>query len=69
MSDDDQAAESLLAFRRDAVAAILMCLYVLAGALRGNRPIPVRSTRYFPLLFFFIIARSPFVIEVFMVFG
>jgi hypothetical protein len=42
LSDDEQAAESLLAYRRDAVAAILMNLYVLAGALRGNREVPVR---------------------------
>jgi hypothetical protein len=41
MDDDEQAAESLLAFRRDAVAAVLMNLYVLAGALRGNRKVPV----------------------------
>jgi hypothetical protein len=40
MSDNEQAAESLLAYRRDAVAAILMNLYVLAGALRGNRKVP-----------------------------
>lgn len=44
MSDDEQAAESLLAYRRDAVAAILMNLYVLAGALRGDRKVP----RYLP---------------------
>jgi hypothetical protein len=44
MSDNEQAAESLLAYRRDAVAAILMNLYVLAGALRGNRKVP----RYLP---------------------
>ena len=41
MSDNEQAAESLLAYRRDAVAAILMNLYVLAGALRGDRKVPV----------------------------
>ncbi|TVY28227.1 Protein BRE4 [Lachnellula hyalina] len=35
--NNEQAAESLLAYRRDAVAAILMNLYVLAGALRGDR--------------------------------
>ncbi|KAA8566968.1 hypothetical protein EYC84_010064 [Monilinia fructicola] len=39
-----QASESLLAFRRDAVACILMNLYVLAGALRGDRRVP----RYLP---------------------
>jgi hypothetical protein len=44
MSDNEQAAESLLAYRRDAVASILMNLYVLAGALRGNRKVP----RYLP---------------------
>ena len=41
MSDNEQAVESLLAYRRDAVAAILMNLYVLAGALRGDRKVPV----------------------------
>lgn len=41
LSDDEQAAESLLSYRRDAVAAILMNLYVLAGALRGNGKVPV----------------------------
>lgn len=49
LSDDEQAAESLLAYRRDAVAAILMNLYVLAGALRGDRKVPVSSSSYFPL--------------------
>lgn len=44
ISDNEQAAESLLTYRRDAVAAILMNLYVLAGALRGARPVP----RYLP---------------------
>lgn len=44
MTDDSAAAESLLAYRRDAVAAILMNLYVLAGALRGDRKVP----RYLP---------------------
>ncbi|KUJ20490.1 uncharacterized protein LY89DRAFT_579417 [Mollisia scopiformis] len=44
ISDSEQAAESLLSYRRDAVAAILMNLYVLAGALRGDRPVP----RYLP---------------------
>lgn len=42
MSDNEQAAESLLTYRRDAVAAILMNLYVLAGALRGDQKVPVR---------------------------
>jgi hypothetical protein len=40
MSDSINASEALLPFRRDAVAAILMNLYVLAGALRGNRKVP-----------------------------
>jgi hypothetical protein len=44
MSDNDQGAEILLTYRRDAVAAILMNLYVLAGALRGDRKVP----RYLP---------------------
>jgi hypothetical protein len=44
MDDDEQAAESLLAFRRDAVAAVLMNLYVLAGALRGDRKVPVSTS-------------------------
>ncbi|KAG9248718.1 hypothetical protein BJ878DRAFT_486951 [Calycina marina] len=44
MSDDEQAAESLLGFRRDAVAAVLMNLYILAGALRGDQKVP----RYLP---------------------
>lgn len=35
---------SLLSFRRDAVASILMNLYVMAGALRIKKPIP----RYLP---------------------
>jgi hypothetical protein len=40
MSDSVNASEVLLPFRRDAVAAILMNLYVLAGACRGNRKVP-----------------------------
>jgi hypothetical protein len=46
MSENEQASESLLGFRRDAVACILMNLYVLAGALKGNRKVPVSSSRY-----------------------
>lgn len=42
MSDNEQGAESLLTYRRDAVAAVLMNLYVLAGALRGGQKVPVR---------------------------
>ncbi|KAH7323695.1 hypothetical protein BKA65DRAFT_73210 [Rhexocercosporidium sp. MPI-PUGE-AT-0058] len=44
ISDDEQAVESLLTYRRDAVAAILMNLYLLAGALRGGQKVP----RYLP---------------------
>ncbi|KAK6580262.1 hypothetical protein PZA11_007284 [Diplocarpon coronariae] len=44
LSDDEQAVESLLTYRRDAVAAILMNLYILAGALRGDQKVP----RYLP---------------------
>lgn len=39
-----EATESLIGVRRDAVATILMNLYILAGALRSNRPVP----RYLP---------------------
>ena len=31
---------SLLSFRRDAVASILMNLYIMGGALRAKKPIP-----------------------------
>jgi hypothetical protein len=44
MSDSVNASEALLPFRRDAVASILLNLYTLAGALRGNRKVP----RYLP---------------------
>ncbi|KAG9231724.1 hypothetical protein BJ875DRAFT_468715 [Amylocarpus encephaloides] len=44
MHDNKEATETLFSYRRDAVAAILMNLYVLAGALRGNRKVP----RYLP---------------------
>lgn len=44
MSDNEAASEELLPFRRDAVASILMNLYILAGALRGSRRVP----RYLP---------------------
>lgn len=40
MFDNTLATETLLTYRRDAVAAILMNLYVLAGALRADRPCP-----------------------------
>lgn len=38
------ANDMLISVRRDAVAAILMNLYILAGALRAGRPVP----RYLP---------------------
>jgi hypothetical protein len=41
ISDSDQGADTLLAHRRDAVAAVLMNLYVLASALRNNKKVPV----------------------------
>lgn len=44
MSQNEEASKELLPFRRDAVASILMNLYILAGALRGNRKVP----RYLP---------------------
>ncbi|SLM35033.1 hypothetical protein LPUS_04038 [Lasallia pustulata] len=39
-----EATQTLIGVRRDAVAAILMNLYILAGALRSGRPVP----RYLP---------------------
>lgn len=41
--DNPAAAERLLHYRRDAVAAILGNLYILAGALRSQRKVPVSS--------------------------
>jgi len=40
MVGPEEQNRSLLSFRRDAVASILMCLYVMAGALRVKKPIP-----------------------------
>ena len=40
----EEATRKMLSTRRDAVASILMNLYVLAGALRSKRPVP----RYLP---------------------
>lgn len=42
--DNPVAAEKLLSYRRDAVAAILGNLYILAGALKSQRKVP----RYLP---------------------
>jgi hypothetical protein len=39
--DNDEAVERLLCHRRDAVASILTNLYILAGALKSNRQVPV----------------------------
>lgn len=50
--DNTEEAEMLLSYRRDAVAAILMNLYVLAGALRGDRKVPVR------LLLFLVVSLT-----------
>ena len=44
LASDPVAISSLTAPRRDAVAVILMNLYVLACALRADRPVP----RYLP---------------------
>ena len=41
---DQDATRRMLSPRRDAVASLLMNLYVLAGALRAKRPVP----RYLP---------------------
>ncbi|KAG6001899.1 hypothetical protein E4U43_001220 [Claviceps pusilla] len=40
--DDPIAAKKLLSHRRDAVAAVLGNLYILSGALRSQRKVPVR---------------------------
>lgn len=44
MSQNEAVSNELLPYRRDAVASILMNLYILAGALRGKRRVP----RYLP---------------------
>lgn len=44
LAGSEAATEALISVRRDAVAAILMNLYILAGALRSARPVP----RYLP---------------------
>ena len=41
---DVSSSTTLLAARRDAVAAILMNLYIIAGAIRADHPLP----RYLP---------------------
>jgi len=44
LASGPEAASELTSYRRDAVAVILMNLYVLACALRTGRPVP----RYLP---------------------
>lgn len=44
LSSSSDASTALLSYRRDAVATILMNLYILAGALRNGRKVP----RYLP---------------------
>jgi hypothetical protein len=44
MGQNEAVSKELLPYRRDAVASILMNLYILAGALRGKRRVP----RYLP---------------------
>lgn len=46
--DNTVASQELLGYRRDAVAAVLANLYILAGALRSRRPVPVCSLIYSP---------------------
>lgn len=41
--DNPVATAKLLGYRRDAVGAILGNLYILAGALRSQRKVPVRT--------------------------
>ncbi|KAF4124373.1 protein transport [Geosmithia morbida] len=41
LRDNTEASEFLLGYRRDAVAAVLANLYILAGALRSRRPVPM----------------------------
>ena len=44
LASDAEAVETLASVRRDAVAVILLNLYILACALRADRPVP----RYIP---------------------
>ena len=41
VQDNNEAVERLISYRRDAVASILTNLYILAGALKANRKVPV----------------------------
>ncbi len=41
VGDDSEAAMDLLGHRRDQIATVLTNLYVLSGALRADRPVPV----------------------------
>jgi hypothetical protein len=49
--DNDEAVERLLSYRRDAVAAVMTNLYILAGALRAGRKVPVSVGPPFSPLF------------------
>lgn len=49
--DNPVVAERLLAYRRDAVAAILANLYILAGALRSQQQVPVSNITSYSLHF------------------
>lgn len=44
--DNSEAAARLLAYRRDAIAAVLTNLYVLSGALRAGRKVPVSHSHW-----------------------
>jgi hypothetical protein len=44
--DNDEAIARLLIYRRDAVAAVLTNLYILAGALRADRRVPASPILY-----------------------
>lgn len=44
MTDNPEVSDLMLSCRRDAVASVLMNIYILAGALRSDRPLP----RYLP---------------------
>lgn len=41
---NSEAAMDLLGYRRDEIATVLTILYVLSGALRADRPVPVSSS-------------------------
>lgn len=51
VGNDSEAAADLLGCRRDAIAAVLTNLYVLSGALRSRRPVPVSQRVDFAISF------------------